>query len=151
MATIPTVLYYLSIFLMIEADSRFIGARPATVDTPGLGPLTRRYWYHFTSLIAIAGLMVAGFSAFRAVFWATVLAFVLSFIRRETALTPPRLLAALRGGATGVLGVVATTATAGIIVGVVTLTGLGLKIAGIIVALAGGHLLPTVIYSALAV
>ena len=46
------------------------------------------------------------------------------------------------------LGVAATTATAGIIVGVVTLTGLGLKIAGIIVALAGGHLFLTVLYSA---
>ena len=151
MATIPTVLYYLSIFLMIEADSRLIGARPAAVELPALGELTRRYGYHFTSLIAIAALMVVGFSAFRAVFWATVLAVGLSFIRPETALTPRRLLGALRSGATGVLGVVATTATAGIIVGVVTLTGLGLKIAGIIVALAGGHLVLTVLYSALAV
>ena len=49
------------------------------------------------------------------------------------------------------LGVCATTATAGIIVGVVTLTGLGLKIAGLIVALAGGQLFLTVVYSALAV
>jgi TRAP-type uncharacterized transport system fused permease subunit len=66
-------------------------------------------------------------------------------------MTPPRLLEALRAGARGVLGVVATTATAGIIVGVVTLTGLGLKIAGIIVALAGGTLVLTVLYAALAV
>jgi TRAP-type uncharacterized transport system fused permease subunit len=50
-----------------------------------------------------------------------------------------------------VLGVVATTATAGIIVGVVTLTGLGLKIAGLIVAAAGGHLVLTVLYAAAAV
>ena len=48
----------------------------------------------------------------------------------------------------GVLPVAATTATAGIIVGVVTLTGLGLKIAGIIVGLAGGQLFLTVFYSA---
>ena len=74
MATIPTILYYLSIFLMIEADSRRAGTRPAPVDTPGVWVLTRRYWYHFTSLVAIAVLMVAGMSAFRAVFWATVLA-----------------------------------------------------------------------------
>jgi TRAP transporter 4TM/12TM fusion protein len=151
MATVPTLLYYLAIFLMIEADSRSLGTCPAPVDTPGLGELTRRYWYHFTSLAAIGILMVAGLSAFRAVFWATVLAFALSFIRQESALTPRRLLAALRGGGAGVLGVAATTATAGIIVGVVTLTGLGLKIAGIIVALAGGHLFLTVVYSAIAV
>jgi TRAP-type uncharacterized transport system fused permease subunit len=113
--------------------------------------LTRKFGYHFTSLFAIAALMVAGFTAFRAVFWATVLAIALSFLRRETALVPRRLLHALETGAHGVLAVAATTATAGIIVGVVTLTGLGLKIAGIIVTLAGGQLLLTVIYAAIAV
>jgi TRAP transporter 4TM/12TM fusion protein len=151
MATVPTILYYLSIVLMIEADSRRGGATAAPIETPGLWRLTKHSGYHFTSLIAIALLMVAGMSAFRAVFWATVLAVALSFIRRETALTPLRLLDALRAGATGVLGVVATTATAGIIVGVVTLTGLGLKIAGLIVAAAGGHLVLTVLYAAAAV
>ena len=151
MATVPTILYYLSIFLMIEADSRRLGTRPASADTPRLGALTRRYWYHFTSLAAIAVLMVIGMSAFRAVFWATMLAFALSFVRRESALTPRRLVGALRAGSVGVLGVAATTATAGVIVGVVTLTGLGLKIAGIIVSLAGGHLFLTVAYSAIAV
>ncbi|HJR60472.1 MAG TPA: TRAP transporter fused permease subunit [Vicinamibacterales bacterium] len=151
MATIPTLLYYLSIFLMIEADSRRAGTVAVTVETPGVWALTKRSGYHFTSLAAIAVLMVAGLSAFRAVVWAAALAGALSFIRRETALTPIRLLAALRAGATGVLGVIATTATAGIIVGVVTLTGLGLKIAGLIVGLAGGHLFLTVLYSAVAV
>ena len=151
MATIPTVLYYLSIFLMIEADSRRMAAAPAAIDTPDVWPLTKRYWYHFTSLAAIAVLMVAGFSAFRAVFWSTVLAVALSYLRRESAMTPARVVDALRTGATGVLGVIATTATAGIIVGVVTLTGLGLKIAGLIVTMAGGHLVLTVLYSAFAV
>ncbi len=49
------------------------------------------------------------------------------------------------------LSVLATTAVAGIIVGVVTLTGLGLKAAGLIVGLAGGSLALTVIFSAIAV
>ncbi len=151
MAAIPTLLYYLSIFLMIEADSRRLGTRPVSLESRGVWPLTTRYWYHFTSLIAIAVFMTSGMSAFRSVFWATMLAFALSFVRRESALTPSRLLPALRAGGAGVLSVAATTATAGIIVGVVTLTGLGLKIAGIIVALAGGHLFLTVVYSALAV
>ena len=81
--------------------------------------------------------MSRGLTAFRAVFWATVLAVAASFLRRDTALGPRRLGRALAAGARGVLPVVATTATAGIIVGVVTLTGLGLKVAGVIVALAG--------------
>ena len=151
MATVPTVLYYLSIVLMIEADSRRLGTQAIDVPTESAWALTRRSGYHFTSLVAIALFMVWGMSAFRAVFWATVLAIGLSFLRRDAALTPRRLVAALAAGAIGILGVGATTATAGIIVGVVTLTGLGLKIAGIIVALASGRLFLTVVYSALAV
>ena len=151
MATVPTLLYYLSIFLMIEADSRRLGTQADRRAHRISWALTRRSGYHFTSLVAIALFMVWGMSAFRAVFWATVLAVGLSFLRRETALTPRRLVAALAAGAIGVLGVGATTATAGIIVGVVTLTGLGLKIAGIIVALAAGRLFLTVVYSAIAV
>jgi TRAP transporter 4TM/12TM fusion protein len=171
MAIVPTLLYYLSIFVTIEADARLTPAdgpvlseRPLARESKGPAPgtvipqpissaaaLTRRYWYHFTSLVAIALFMVWGMSAFRAVFWATLLAIGASFLRRETAITPARLAGALRSGAIGVLGVTATTAAAGVIVGVVTLTGLGLRIAGIIVALAGGSLALTVLYSAVAV
>ena len=151
MASIPTLLYYLSIFFMIEGDSRRMLVRGVRVETPGVRELTGRYGYHFLSLVAVAGFMALGMSAFRAVFWATLVAVGLSYIRRETALGPKRLLAALEGGGMGVLAVAATTATAGIIVGVVTLTGLGLKIAGIIVGLAGASLPLTVVYAAIAV
>ena len=151
MAIIPTVLYYLSAFLMIEADSRRMATTPVAVDVPSVWELTRRYGYHFSSLIAIAGLMAMGMTAFRAVVAATVLAIALSWVRTETRLGPRRLLAALETGGRGALSIVATTAVAGIIVGVVTLTGLGLKLAGIIVSVAGGSLALTVIFSALAV
>jgi TRAP-type uncharacterized transport system fused permease subunit len=70
---------------------------------------------------------------------------------REHRLTPRRLSGALVSGARDLLPVLATTAVAGIIVGVVTLTGLGLKAAGLIVGLAGGSLALTVIYAAIAV
>ena len=151
MAIIPTVLYYLSAFLMIEADTRRMATRPVAVDVPSVWVLTRRYGYHFTSLIAIAGLMAIGMTAFRAVVLATGLAIALSWVRPETRLGPRRLAAALEAGGRGALSIIATTAVAGIIVGVVTLTGLGLKLAGIIVAIAGGHLALTVIFSALAI
>ena len=69
--------------------------------------------------------MVSGMSAFRAVFWATRAGRRLSYLRRETRADAAAAVAALRRGGDGVLGVAATTATAGIIVGVVTLTGSG--------------------------
>ncbi|HTG72234.1 MAG TPA: TRAP transporter fused permease subunit [Terriglobia bacterium] len=151
MAIIPTLLYYLSVLLMIEADSRRLGTRPTRTGELSLTQLTLRYGYHFTSLVAIAVFMAFGMTAFRAVFWASVLAFALSFVRRETALGPRKLGQALQDGGLSILPVIATTATAGIIVGVVTLTGLGLKIAGILVTLAGSSLILTVLYSAIAV
>jgi TRAP transporter 4TM/12TM fusion protein len=169
MATIPTVLYYFSILLMIEADARRAAAAgpegpalqdgatqfprqvPRNTSDLSLSALTRGYWYHFTSLAAIAVFMVIGMSAFKAVFWSGVLAIALSYLRAETALTPRRLYRVLRTGGQDVLSVAATTATAGIIVGVVTLTGLGLELAGLIVTIAGGTLTLTVLYSAVAV
>ena len=151
LATIPTILYYLSIFLMIELDARKMNTAEIVIDTPPLLTLLRRYWYHFTSLIAIVALMIYGFTPLTAVFWATILAFLLSFLRRDTAMTPRRTVQALRAGAVGTLSVAATTATAGIIVGIMTLTGLGLKMSDLIVDLANNNLFLTVVFTALAV
>ena len=151
MAAIPAFLYYLSIFLMVEGDSRRLALRPVNTDLPTLGALTRKGWHYFASLTAIVALMVFGFTPYLSVFWATVLGVALSFVNRETSLVPRRLAPALAAGGRGVLSVAATTATAGIIVGVITLTGLGLKVAGLIVTLAGSSLLLTIIYAALAV
>ena len=150
-AAIPAALYYLSIFLMVELDSRRLGLRAIDTNLPTLGVLTRQGWFHFASIASIVILMMRGFTTFRSVYWAMVLAIGLSFLNRETALTPRRLAVALSSGGRGVLPVAATTAAAGIIVGVVTLTGLGLKVAGLIVALAGANLLLTILYAGIAV
>jgi TRAP transporter 4TM/12TM fusion protein len=151
MAIIPAALYYLSIFLTVEADSRRLELRTTERIARPLRVVTREGWYHFASLATIAVLMATGVTAFRAVFWATVVAVAMSFARREQRLIPSRLARALAAGGAGVVPVIATTAAAGIIVGVVTLTGLGLKAASLIVTLAHGQLVLTVLYSGIAV
>ncbi|HXD17052.1 MAG TPA: TRAP transporter fused permease subunit [Vicinamibacterales bacterium] len=151
LAAIPALLYFFSIFLMIEADTRRAGARPVAIDTPPLWRLTRRRGYHFLAVVGIPIMLILGMSPFRAVFFSMIIAVALSFVDRGNALWPRRLLGALYTGARSVLPVASTTATAGIIVGTVTLTGLGLKISGLIVDLAGGYLFLTVLYSAFAI
>jgi TRAP transporter 4TM/12TM fusion protein len=152
MACIPTCLYYWSIFLMVELDAKKFGVKEIAFDkTYSLGRLTYLYGFHFTSLIAIVVIMIIGFTPIMAVFWSTVITFAVSFIRKDTALTPKKLVKALRGGSIGVLSVASTCAAAGIIVGVVTLTGLGLKFSSIIIAYAGGSVLLTAIYTAIIV
>jgi len=111
--------------------------------------------------------MMWGFSPVLSVFWATVVSFATSFLRRDTALFSYDLFTgkgpvlrnifqspfvkAMEGGSIGVLNVAATCAGAGIIVGVVTLTGLGLKFSSIVIDYAGGSLLLTAVYTSLVV
>jgi TRAP transporter 4TM/12TM fusion protein len=164
MAVIPTCLYYLTLFLMVEIDVRKFGMRDVTfASVESAWTLAKRYWYHFSSLISIIVFMLLGFSAELSVFWATVVALATSFLRRDTALitfekkpfwknlTDSGFSKALQGGSLSVLNVAATCAGAGIIVGVVTLTGLGLKFSSIVLAYAGNSLLLTAIYTALIV
>jgi TRAP transporter 4TM/12TM fusion protein len=152
MACIPTCLYYWSIFLMVELDAKKFGVKEITFDkTYSLWQLTYLYGFHFISLIAIVGIMVIGFTPIMAVFWATVITFAVSFVRKDTGLYPKKLVKALRGGSIGVLTVASTCAAAGIIVGVVTLTGLGLKFSSIIIQYAGGSIFLTAVFTALIV
>jgi len=152
MATVPTLLYYLSLFLMVELDTRKFGLPDVAIAVEGqLALLTKRYWYHFVSLIAIVAFMVWGFSPMLAVFWATVVTFGVSFMRRDTAMGWRKVVDALRDGSGQMLNVAATCAAAGIIVGVVAKTGLGLKFSAIVISYAGGSLLLTTLYTALIV
>lgn len=151
MAIVPTLLYYLSAALMVEWDLRNPAAASTTTTVRALGVVTREGWHHFVSLFAIVTLLASGLSAARAVAFATIIAIALSFRTREHRLGPRKLALALADGARGIVPIAATTATAGIIVGVMTLTGLGLRVAGLITDLAGGHALGTVLLSAFAV
>jgi len=160
MAMIPTVLYYFSIMLMIEFDARRMALRQVEVRAGNTRELVVRYWYLLSSLVLIPIFMIIGFTAIKAVFWATVVAAATSLLRRDTALVkvdraPVRvnasgLIGALDNGSRQVLNVAVTTAAAGIVVGVVNLTGLGLKVADVIITYAGGQLLATLVLAAVA-
>ncbi|WP_206066379.1 TRAP transporter permease [Nonomuraea composti] len=150
-ATIPTLLYYLGIFLAIEIDSRHFGTQAVRVDTPGVGRLLLRFGYHFSSLLLIVVLMALDRSAFQSVVIATVIAFLLSFLDPRHRMGPKRVGQALARGALEVLPVTAVCAAAGIIVGTITLTGLGQNLADIIVDLGAGNLVITTAMAAVAV
>ena len=152
MATIPTVLYYLGLFVMVELDARKFGMRDVTIEhKQTVWQLTKTFGFHFLSLVSIIIFMMLGYSPILSVFWATVVAYVVSFFHASCALNPKKLVTALEAGSVGVLNVAATCAAAGIIVGVVTLTGLGLKFSDIVISYAGNSLLMTAILTSLVV
>jgi TRAP transporter 4TM/12TM fusion protein len=168
MATIPTCLFYLALFVMVEIDVRKFGMKNVKIERVETAwNLTRKYWFHFLSLVSIVAFMLWGFSPVMSVFWATIVSALTSLLRRDTSLIPYELfrgrlapvrglwgsglVKSLEGGSLGVLNVAATCAGAGIIVGTVTLTGLGLKFSSIVLQYAGGSLLLTAIYTSLIV
>src|SRR5690349_24715177 len=130
MATIPTCLYYLALFAMVEIDVRKFGMKDVTfarVETAW--NLAKRYWFHFLSLVSIVVFMLWGYSPVLSVFWATVVSLVTSLLRPDTALLPYSLFRggggsvfrqladsgfakAMEGGALGMLNVGATCAGA---------------------------------------
>jgi TRAP transporter 4TM/12TM fusion protein len=128
-AMIPTLLYYLGILLAVEIDVRRFGVRAVDLPQTSAGRLLLRFGYHFSSLIMIVVLLALGLSATRSVVYATLLAAALSFLDRRHRLTPRRIFQALSAGVRGVLPVVAVCAAAGIITAIVTKTGLGAKVA----------------------
>ena len=170
MAVIPTCLYYFSLLLMVEIDARKHAMRQVVVEhSATVWQLMRTMGFHFISLLAIIVFLLLGFSPIASVFWATVVAALISFLNKDSALLdlslftrrPPgwvgdvlrrsKLMKALEAGSVSMLSVAATCAAAGIIVGVVTLTGLGLRFSDIVISYAGGNLVLTAIYTALIV
>jgi TRAP transporter 4TM/12TM fusion protein len=149
MASIPTILYYASILFMVEGDARRLSLKHVTLGKIDVMTLTRQYWFHFASLVTIVIFMVLGFTAMTAVFYSIIISIATSFLNRESALYPKKLIVALAAGTRQVLGVASTCACAGIIVGVINLTGVGLKFSGIIVDLAAGNLYITLIFAAI--
>src|ERR671924_798614 len=150
MAAIPTCLYYFALFLMVELDARKFGMRNiAFARGENLWQITRQFWFHSLSLVAIIAFMLMGFSPVLSVFWATVTAFLVSFLHPDSALISydlfrgkgavwqhllqSKFVKALEAGSIGVLNVAATCAAAGLIVGVVSLTGLGLRFSSIVI------------------
>jgi TRAP transporter 4TM/12TM fusion protein len=168
MACIPTILFYLGLFVMVEIDVRKYKMKSIHFETAeSAWQLTKKYWFHFFSLISIVVFMMMGFSPIMSVFFATVVSALTSMLREDTAIIPyawfkgkmpilsglynSNLTKSLAAGSTGVISIAATCAGAGLIVGTVTLTGLGLKFSSIVIQYADGSLLLTAIFTALVV
>ncbi|MEY3144838.1 MAG: hypothetical protein RL342_509, partial [Pseudomonadota bacterium] len=168
MATVPTFLFYLGLYVMVTIDARKYSMSGQKIQNiEGAWSLTKKYWFHFFSLISIVVFMLLGFSPVMSVFWATVASFATSFLRSDSAMIPyaiarngapfwkslyqSKLVAALSGGFTQVLSIAATCAGAGLIVGVVVLTGLGLKFSAIVLDYADGSLFLTALFTGLVV
>jgi TRAP-type C4-dicarboxylate transport system permease large subunit len=150
-AAIPGVLYFVAVGVMVhfEAARRGLPVLPPSA-LPRLGAVLRRDLYLLGGPAVLVYFLVDGRSPLFAGFWGLVTAFVLSWARPDTRIGLARSLAILNGSAQAAMPVALACATVGIVVGVVSTTGLGLKLATGIVGLAGGSLLLTLVLTMVA-
>ena len=150
-AAIPACLYFLGIFIEVHFEAKRCGLKGMPWDqVPRFWTVLKERGHLFVPLIAIIYVLTEGFTPSLAALVGLGLSVVAGMLTKATRMSIPDIFNALEAGARGALGVAIACATAGIIVGVVTLTGLGLKMANGLIQLAGGNLLLTLFFTMIA-
>lgn len=144
-AALGAILYYVSIGLRVH----FIALKD---NLKALDPDDMISWkqvlkdsYLLIPLVVLIALLIVGYSPFGACTYSILSSFILSFLRKETIPTPRRLFKVLEKAGYNCIMLAVTCAGAGIVVSVVTYTGLALGIATVITSFSGGFLLPALI------
>jgi TRAP transporter 4TM/12TM fusion protein len=147
-AVIPALLYFTGVFIVVHFEAKKCGLRGLSrEELPKIGKVLKERFYLILPLVGIIYFLVEGSTPMRAALSGLALCILVAMFRKETRLNLKKLLDTLEAGARGALGVALACATAGIIVGVVTLTGLGLKMGDGLLALAGGNMLLTLVFT----
>ena len=147
-AAIPALLYFTGIMIGVHLEAKKNGLKGIPRELlPRMGRILLDRGHLALPLVAIIYLLVAGYTPMRAALWAIALTILASMLRSSTRMSIKDIIKGLADGARSALGVIIACACAGIIIGVVTKTGLGLKLGSVLIDLAGGYLLPTLFFT----
>ncbi len=150
-ALIPALLYYLALFSSIHFEAGRSGIKGIPKDElPRLKVVMARRGHMFIPLGIIVYMMIEGYTPMYACIFSTIAVVVLSFIRPETRMSFKTFLKALEESAKNTLGVASACACAGIVIGVINLTGVGLKFTSFVLFVAGDSLIPALVLTMLA-
>jgi TRAP transporter 4TM/12TM fusion protein len=150
-AIFPAVLYFYSVFCMIHFEAKKHNIRGIDdPDMPHWTEVLKKEWYFSMPLVIITILMVMGYSPGFSAFWATLSCIAISWVKKETRMGPKEIWEAIQTGARNTLIIGATVGVIGVIVGTISLTGIGLKFSDIIISAAGGNLMAAILLIALA-
>lgn len=150
-AVIPALLYYLGVIVMIHlrASKRGLTGLPKE-ELPKVGEVLKQRGHLLIPLIILLGLLIKGFTPIYAAFYSIIVTILASSLKKETRMSFKDLIDALESGARTALGVAMSCAIVGLIIGVATLTGFGLKLAGAILFLGKGNLFITLVLTMIA-
>ncbi len=143
-AILPAVLYYLACYLMVHLEALKTGLAGIPKDQlPKVKPLIKSRGHLIIPLFVIIYLLVSGRTALYSAFYGIIWTIVISWFRKETRLTLKGFIKAMELGAKSAIGVGIACGVVGIIIGITSLTGLGLVLGDNIVSLAGGSVILT--------
>ncbi|MBP6332035.1 MAG: TRAP transporter permease [Aminivibrio sp.] len=150
-AALPAILYYLAVGLMVHFEAKRLGLQGIPRNRlPDLKKVFAEGWHLLLPLFVIVYLLVKGYTPLRAALVCIIVTVAIAMMRKNTRLSLKDIFDALESGARSAIGVSAACACAGIIIGVVTLSGVGLKIANGIVVLSGGSFFLTLVLTMIA-
>lgn len=137
-AILPAILYFTGIFFMIHLEAKKLGLKGLPKESiPNFFKLILKKGYLFLPIITLVVLMGEGKTPAFSAIYAILTAIVVSMFHKDTRLTPSSFVDALAGGSRNTMGVAVACAIAGIIVGMVTLTGLGQDLLNGLMVVAG--------------
>ncbi|NDL59956.1 TRAP transporter permease [Phytoactinopolyspora mesophila] len=150
-AIIPAIMYFAVIFLFVDIVARRHGIQGLPKESlPRLRAVMAGGFHFLIPFVLLVYLLTQYMTPLLAGLYATAVLFGVAMLRASSRLNVRDVAEVFMLAARNTLGVTVATAAAGIIVGVVGLTGLGLKFSSMVVSVGGGHLFPTLIMVALA-
>lgn len=146
-AAIPAILYFFALLYMVHMEALRKGLKGLPKEElPHLGAVLKEGGYLLLPAPFLVILLVMGYSPMKAGFWAIVAVLLVSSLKRASRMGFSRVISTLERGAKGSLEVLTACATAGIVIGVVTQTGLGLKFSTLVIQAAGGNLFVALVF-----
>ena len=141
-AIFPALLYFTGIFITVHLEAKRLGLKGiAKEDLPKFVPLFIRQGYLLIPLVTLVAMVMMGYTMSRSAVVATLLAILVSIPNKSTRMNPTRFVNALETGGKNTLSVAVACGIAGIIAGVVTMTGLGQILISAIVSVAGDRVI----------
>jgi TRAP transporter 4TM/12TM fusion protein len=151
-ALIPGLLFYTAVFMFIQVQASRLGIQKVPrSELPKMGNIFKENIHLFTPILVLLFLLIVmNVSTKLAGFWAVISLVAVSMLRKNTRMTPRTAVSALEGGARTALIVAIACASAGLIEGVISLTGLGLRFSEMLITIAGGNVFFLLILTMLA-
>ncbi|MBB5173033.1 TRAP transporter permease [Texcoconibacillus texcoconensis] len=146
-ATIPALLYFLSVFFMVDFQAIKSGMKGLSrKELPSLKGVFKQA-YLFIPVILLITALLSGYSVIRSGTVAIVACLVVSWLTKEHRMGPKRIVQALELGMRNTIQLLAVCATAGIIVGVISLTGVGMRFSSMLLGIADANTLIALIFA----